>query len=221
MLPIEAVFLGLDPALHKSGAGLLCPDYGGLNEKPHAFQGQYALEEFGKVLSQNERCRFVETAAERAIELGLPFVVLAETWDPPRDKKVPLVGGGFAYVKDQKWTYETILGVGEGWGRWSAELENTAEWLRDEGHPEMIVERVTPNVWRDALFGRKRPHDSEALKQYACRYFEGVFGYKASADISEAGCIALYATTSDVVRSRVEVWHKNKTTLRKKKKRVS
>ncbi len=221
MLPIEAVILGLDPALHKSGAGLLCPDYGGMNEKPHAFQGQYVLEEFGKVLSQSERCRFVEAASDRAIDLGLPLVVMAEEWDPPRDRKVSLVGGGHSYVKDQKWTYETILGIGEGWGRWSAELENVAECLLDEGHPAMIVERVTPNVWRDERFGPKRPRESEALKACACRYFEGVFGYKASSDISEAGCIALYATTSDVVRQRVAEWHKNKTAPRKRRKKAS
>jgi hypothetical protein len=218
MLPVEAVFLGIDPALHKSGAGLLCPDYGGMNEDPHPFKGEYVLEEFGKVLSQTERCRFVESAADRAIELELPLVVMAEVWDPPRDRRVPLVGGGFAYVKDQKWTYETILGIGEGWGRWSAELENAAEWLSDEGHPEMIVERVTPNTWRDDRFGPKRPRDSEALKAFACRYFEGVFGYKASSDISEAGCIALYATVSDVVRKRVEEWHKNKAPRKRKRK---
>lgn len=221
--PIEAVFLGIDPALHKSGAGTLCPDYGdGLKGEEHPFEGNYVLNEFGKVLTQKERERFVDSLVEIALELKLAPVVVAETWDPPRDKKVRLVEGGFAYTKDQKWTYPTILGIGEGWGRWSAEIENADAYLREEhGLPGVIVLRATPNTWRDALFGPKRPRDTEALKIYACNYFEGVFGYAASSDISEAGCIALYGTKAPEVEELVAAWHAQRTSSRGKRKRAS
>lgn len=197
----------------------MCPDYGdGLKGEEHAFRGNYVLTEFGKVLTQKERERFVDSLVETALELKLPPVIVAETWDPPRDKKVRLAEGGFAYVKDQKWTYQTILGIGEGWGRWSAEIENADAYLREEhGLPGIIVQRATPNMWRDAEFGPKRPRESEACKLFACRYFEGVFGYAASSDISEAGCIALYGTKAPEVKELVTAWLSQRSPRKRRK----
>jgi hypothetical protein len=209
--PIEAVFLGLDPAKHTSGAALLAPDYGNpmLGEEEHPFEGSYALLEYGKVECQSERERFVESALGTAMEMGLPLVVVAEEWDPPRHKKVRLPGNQLGVLLDPKWTYQTVLGIGEGWGRWMAELESASVFMvEEEEMPPLLIERVTPNDWRDGLFGPRRAKDTTALKVTAQRYFEGVFGINASDDISEAACIALWGTTSPTVLSAVEGWVK-------------
>jgi hypothetical protein len=202
---IEVVLLAIDPALHTSGAAILIPDYGPMDD-PHPFKGDYILYEFGKVVSQSERERYVESLLQTASEYELPAVVVAEIWDGPRGH-------------DQKWTYETVLGIGEGWGRWSAEIEAANEYLREEGLPEVALERVLPNDWRDALFGRNRPKDTETLKATACRFFEGVFGYKASADISEAGCIGLYGLTAPAVAERATEQLRLTSAVKKPKKR--
>jgi len=217
--PIEAVILALDPAKHTSGAVILIPDYGdGLaaTGEAHSFNGSYALHEFGKVETQEERGRFIESFLEVAEDMGLPLVVMAETWDPPRTRKVRLPGGFFGFLMDPKWTYTTVLGIGEGWGRWTAELETAQLFLEEEGLPAFTIERVTPNDWRDALWGANRARDTEALKETACRTFEGVFGYAASADISEAGCIALYATTCPAVEAAAAQWNRKLTELEQK-----
>lgn len=207
--PIEAVFLGLDPAKHTSGATILTPDYGNtmVGEEEHPFEGQYALAEFGKVTSQDERERFVESSLEHAEELDLPLVVVAEEWDPPRTRKVRIPGNQFAIVMDPKWTYKTVLGIGEGWGLWSAELQSANVFLAEEKKlPPTPVERVTPNEWRDDLWGLRRGKSSEAVNEQAQRYFEGVFGYSVGADIAAAGCIALWGTTSSRVEAAVRDW---------------
>ncbi len=205
--PIEAVFLSLDPAKHTSGATILAPDYGAMDEEEHPFEGAYYAAEFGKVESQGERERFTQAWLDLAGELGLPPVCIAEEWDPPHDRKVRLPNGSFVVVKDPKWTYRTILGIGEGWGLWQAELHSADDFLREEAKlPGIVLERVTPNEWRDDFFEPPRPKDSEALKQTAQRYFEGIFGYRASADISEAGCIGLWGTTSERVEAAVQKW---------------
>ena len=207
--PIEAVILGLDPAKHTSGAALLIPDYGNtlVGEDEHPFDGQYALVEFGKVETQSERERFVQSGLENAEELYLPLVVVAEEWDPPRTRKVRLPGNQFGIVVDPKWNYKTILGMGEGWGLWSAELQIANGVLAEEKKfPPFPVERVTPNEWRDDLWGPRRAKTSEAVNEQAQRYFEGVFGYPACADIATAGCIALWGTTSSRVAEAVQNW---------------
>lgn len=222
--PIEAVILGLDPAKHTSGAALLIPDYGNtmVGEDEHLFDGSYALSEFGKVTSQSERERFVESGLEESEDLGLPLIVVAEEWDPPRTRKVRLPGKNqFAFVMDPKWTYKTVLGIGEGWGLWSAELLAAGASLVEENLPPVPVERVTPNEWRDDLWGPRRAKASEAVNEQAKRYFEGVFGYKVCADIAAAGCIALWGTTSLRVEAAVRDWEKSRDQQKSARKRAS
>lgn len=187
--PIDAVILGIDPAKHTSGATILVPHR----------EGGYSLAEFGKVLSQAERRRFVQRLVTLAQETGRPAVLVAEEWDGPHDRRVRLPSGEFVFVRDPKWNYTTILGMGEGWGKWSAEIEIADAALEREGSPHILVLRVTPNVWRDDLFSKRRAKDTEALKVTARRYFTGVFGYEAPDDVSEAGCISLWGTTAGVV----------------------
>ena len=221
--PVEAVILGLDPAKHRSGAVILAPDYGNtlLGEEEHPFDGRYYLEEYGKVVTQAERERFTDAAFECAEELDLPLIVVAEEWDPPRTRKVRLPGPGnhFAIAMDQKWTYKTILGIGEGWGLWSAVFNTASESLAEDKLPALPVERVTPNDWRDDLWGRRRAKDSEGAKSQAQLFFESVFGFCVPDDIAEAGCIALWGTTSSGVAEAVRNWLKA-TQVPKPKKKV-
>jgi hypothetical protein len=191
-LPIEAVILGLDAAKEVSGAGLLLPDYGGMNEEEHPFQGQYYLSEFGKVVSHPERARFVEALIDSALEYDLTPVIVAEEWDPPVHRRTKLANGEWGVVLDPRWNPKTIFGMGVGWGKWEAEIESAADYLKEEHGIDLILWRATPNVWREALWGHRRPKSSEENKAMACNFFESVFGYKASSDISEAGCMALY-----------------------------
>jgi hypothetical protein len=199
--PIEAAFLVLDPAKHTSGAVVLLPDYGNemAGEDPHPFEGQYALDEFGKVETQEERERFVQAWIDIGTEMELPLVVVAEVWDPPRCRRLRLPGGQSGFLMDPKWTYQTVLGIGEGWGLWQAELLAAEASLVEDGIAAPPVVRVTPNDWRDELWGKQRAKTTEALKTQAVRYFEGVFGYAVGHDIAEAGCMSLWATTSDRV----------------------
>ena len=205
------MFLALDPAKHTSGAAIISPDYGNglLGEEEHPFEGGYILNEYGKVETQPERERYLESLLEIGMELGIPMVVVAEEWDPPRNKKLRLPGNQTGFLMDPKWTYTTVLGIGEGWGRWSAEIESASLFLKEDHKlPALPVERFTPNDWRDELWGGQRARDTEALKETACRYFEGVFGFKTPPDVSEAGCIGLCATRSPRVASAVQEWLK-------------
>lgn len=211
----EAVFLAIDPALHTSGAAVLIPDYGGgmSGEDPHPFQGDYILHEFGKVKTQAERERFIQVLLDMSEELSdeqdkiLPPVVIAEEWDGPRDRKIRLANGELGWARDPKWTYQTIMGIGEGWGRWSAEIEVANEVrLEEKISPPIILHRYTPNVWRDAVFGTNRPKDTATLKAAAMRLFQGVFGFDAAEDVAEAGCIGLCGLRDPEIATRVHLW---------------
>lgn len=219
---VEAVFLTLDPAKHTSGATILIPDYGNpmLGEEPHAFRGDYCLHEFGKVTTQSERERFVTSLLDISEELSdeqdkdIPPIVVAEEWDGPRDRRIRLAGGEMGWARDPKWTFQTIMGIGEGWGRWSAEIEVANEVRREEKiSPDIILQRVLPNIWRDIVFGENRPKDSENLKAAAIRYFKGVFGYDVGEDIAEAGCIGIYAVQNPEFVTLIEEWRKKMAAL--------
>lgn len=210
----EAVVLSIDPALHKSGATILIPDYGNPNfEDPHPFRGDYCMYEFGKVTSQSERERFVTSLLEMSDELSesqkkyIPPVVVAEEWDGPRDRRIHLAGGEMGWARDPKWTYTTIMGIGEGWGRWSAEIETANEYRREEKlGPDILLHRVLPNDWRNNVFGENRAQDTASLKASAIRLFNGVFGFEVGDDIAEAGCIGLYALREPLIADLIRQW---------------
>ena len=210
----EAVVLSVDPAKHTSGATILIPDYGNPNfEKPHPFRGDYVLYEFGKVETQGERERFVESMLEMSEELShsqkkhIPPVFVAEEWDGPRDRRIRLAGGEMGWARDPRWTYTTIMGVGEGWGRWSAEIEMANENRReDKLGPDILLHRVLTNDWRNDVFGEHRAQDRDTLKSMAVRLFAGVFGFDVSDDIAEAGCIGLYTLRSPTIAEAVAEW---------------
>ena len=123
-------------------------------------------------------------------------------------------------VMDPKWTYKTILGMGEGWGRWAAELESASAFLVEEGFPPLIIIRKTPNDWRDALWGGRRGKSTEAANEQAKRFFEGVFGLAvAYVDVAVAGCIALCGTTEAAVADAVKKWHASRPKKKTKNQR--
>ena len=181
---LEIAVLGLDPAKGTSGAAILIPDYGFDGDEP--FKGGYALSDAMEVKTQDDRRGCIETLLETADTYELIPVVVAETWAPPITRKVRNAKGGWDIAMDQKWNYKTILGMGEGWGLWQAEI-HAAELP--------ILERVLVNDWRDLMFGQRRPKTSVELKTTAKRYFEAMFGYKASDNISEAALIGLCGAT--------------------------
>jgi hypothetical protein len=181
----EAVLLALDPAKGKSGAALLRPD-----------GHKTRLVTSAVVTRQEERETFVASARELAKLLTVPLIVVAEEWDPPR------VSGGKRV--DKNWNYPTILGIGEGWGRWTAEFERY-------GIPELDVVRVTPNVWRDALYGKQRVQDSDGLKKFAVNYVEQRMQQTLPHDAAEAVCLGLWGLHAPDVHRRIDVWaRKNK-----------
>lgn len=170
--PAAAVILALDPAKGPSGAALLRPN-----------GAKVALAAYAVLRKQSERDSFVAGAVELGKACRLPLVCVAETWDPPRGR-------------DQRWTYPTILGIGEGWGLWAAELER---------HGVRGVVRVTPNVWRNGLFGKRRPKDSDSLEEMAKLHVLGTFGFRPSDhNVSDAVCIGLWGSLSQEVRATAE-----------------
>lgn len=181
---VEAVLLALDPAKGKSGAAILRPD------------GQRTKLVMSLVVTkQSERETFVVGAKELAEKLELPLLVIAEEWDPPR-------GSGATRV-DKKWNYPTILGIGEGWGKWTAEFERFGIADRD-------ILRATPNTWRDALYGKQREQDSKKLKQVAVDYVQLRMKIKLPHDAAEAVCLGLWGAHALEVLKRAESWFKSK-----------
>jgi hypothetical protein len=176
----DAVLLALDPAKGQSGAALLRPD-----------GQQTKLVTSAVVTKQAERETFVAGAKELAVKLNLPLIIVAEAWDPPR-------GSGATRV-DKRWNFPTILGMGEGWGRWTAELERFDV-------PELDIVRATPNVWRDALYGKRREQDSKKLKAVAVQYVEQRLKVTLPHDAAEAVCLGLWGLHSMDVLRRAEVW---------------
>lgn len=165
--------LAIDPAKHLSGSALL-------KVQP---TGNAEVEAFLAVSTQQQRRFVVQQAVERAEAAKLPLVVVAETWDKPRGR-------------DQKWTYKTILGIGEGWGLWAAELEHSK--VRH-------VVRVTPNVWRDSVFGKHRPKDTEGLKAFALLYVQGRIRLHITDDnVCEAICIGFWGALAEPVLQMAE-----------------
>jgi Holliday junction resolvasome RuvABC endonuclease subunit len=181
---VEAVLLALDPAKGKSGAAILRPE------------GQHTKLVMSLVVTkQSERETFVLGAKEIAEKLDLPLIVVAEEWDPPRGSRETRV--------DKRWNYPTILGMGEGWGRWTAEFERF-------GVSEKDVVRATPNTWRDALYGKPREQDSKKLKQVAVDYIHHRLKLKLPHDAAEAVCLGLWGAHAIEVLKRAESWFRTK-----------
>lgn len=169
--PVEAVILALDPSKSKSGAVVM------LNPQKVVLAA--------RARKQAQREFFVRQALYYGAELNLPVVVVAEEWDPPRHRRVRQANGSFKTEFDQKWTFPAILGIGEGWGKWTAEFERHC--IREEH-----VIRATPLVWRDDLFGKRRPRDTKGIKEYAMSFVKHRFQLELDDDSAEALCLGLW-----------------------------
>lgn len=191
------VILGLDPAKAISGAGVL------------EIQGDRAkLLAHARVTTQADRAEIVARACALSTERDMPLVVVAEEWDPPRHKRPPKPVAGVDPETsgfDQKWTYKTILGMGEGWGRWTAEFERFGV---------RRIERVLPNVWRDAILGKKRPKDTETLKRATVFYVRVRIGLQDIDDnVADAVCIGLWGMYAPAVLEAARIERKNRSSM--------
>lgn len=170
----ECIVLALDPSKSRSGAAILT--------------GQRSAHLFGPAKKQSARESFVRAAVELANTRGLPVLIVAEEWDKPRHKRVRNARGDETVEFDQKWTFQTILGMGEGWGRWAAELER---------YDIRSITRVTPNRWRDDLFGKRRGKDTKSAKKMALLFAENHFALSLQEDddTAEALCLGVWFRT--------------------------
>lgn len=204
-----AVILGLDSAKGVSGSTLLVPH---IEPRYTALVGRstkmydrippvrtYTLEHFCEVKTQLDHENCVLHLVQRAKDLGIPPIVAAEGWSPGR------------------WGFDTIIGMGEGWGWWTAELRRAAERF-----PEITpihVERVVPDRWRGDLgiYRLSPTREGPDLKRAAIQYVKAKLGVRVPADVAEACCIALWGAQNDNVHARVEKWHVRQGVLRRKK----
>jgi hypothetical protein len=180
---VSFIVLALDTAKKVSGAAVLTSD------------GR--LLAIGCAKTQAERERFVRFAASKANARNEPLICVAEEWDKPRHRRKRGASGEALVQFDQKWTFKTVLGMGAGWGLWLAELERY-------GVRETV--RVTPNTWRDGLFGKRRGKDTASAKAQALAHVKRVFAIDLGKedDAAEAACIGLFALKNAEVLRGVE-----------------
>jgi hypothetical protein len=199
----SAVILGIDSAkTGASGSTLLVPRIeaplpGKRNAGPRATVDAstytprvvgYTFEHYCQVKKQLDRENCVLHLCERALELGLPAVVVAETWTPGMSLKA-------------------TLGMGEGWGWWTAEINRALERLPELGL--IHVEKVVPDQWRGDLYGRGPhvPKDRDGLKAAAKNYIKLRMGVRLeNDDVAEAGCVGLWGAQCDSVHEAVKKW---------------
>jgi hypothetical protein len=159
-----AVFLTIDSA-KVSGVALCAPETSGGKRGVTS----YSTDSLCEVVNQSGRLVWAQYAVELAEEYGWPLIVVGEEWTPHG-----LSTAAFASLC-------------ESWGKWLAAFETA-------GVPPGQILRVTPNVWRDAVFGKKRPQTTEGLKAYACLYADKQLDQpRLSHNIAEALCIRVWA----------------------------
>jgi hypothetical protein len=180
--PVDAVVLCLDAAKEKSGSSLIIPNR-------HARGGIEVLHAC-LVQDQADREACVRHLYAAAFERNLAPAIYAERWMP--------VG---------KSTYDTILGLGEGWGWWTAEF-NRAAAAHADVLPKLVVERATPDEWRDGIFGARRPRKRDPLKELAIAYVQSVLGLKVGDDVAESLCIGLFGIRERRFIDEVRKWKK-------------
>lgn len=123
-------------------------------------------------------------ACRQAVQLAnnLPIVVVVEEWT---------LGGPRA-------NYKMFAGLGKNYGRWLDHIELII------GVQESDILRVTPQKWRNGLFGSaikrycSKPDVTSKLKRLACAYVSPPEKPPISShNAAEAGCIACWAHCSE------------------------
>ena len=185
--PVNAVVLCLDAAKHKSGSSLVIPD--------RKARGGLQILHRCEVTEQEDREACVRHLYSEALARGLPPAIYAEIWTP--------MG---------KSTYETLLGLGEGWGWWTAEFNRAAK-LHRQVLVAPVICRATPDEWRDALFGPHRPRKRAPLKELAIQYVHSLFGFHVGDDVAESLCIGLYGIRNQRLLDEVRKWSKRQQKL--------
>jgi hypothetical protein len=147
-----------------SGVALCLPEYDSRNR----IIG-YDIDSLGETVNQSGRRVWAKYAVELAKDCDCPLIVVGEEWTPH----------GLSTA--------TFASLCESWGKWLAAFE-------DVEVPTGQILRVAPNVWRDAVFGKRRPKTTEALKAYACLYVDKQLDQpRLSHNIAEALCIRVWA----------------------------
>ena len=128
-----------------------------------------------------ERMAVFEKAKDIAEDMELPLIVGAEKWTP----------GGWK-------SFNSMMGVGSSWGKWS-------EVLEIGGHKKKNIFRVEPNEWRRRLLGaRPGRHKRDELKAMALRNVHGR-GWPHVTDDNEAEAILIaiyFALKTDLLLLR-------------------
>jgi hypothetical protein len=119
----------------------------------------------------------VTLSQARALEHGVPLVVVAETW------RIPKVRDG---EKRRAFGAQTAAGLGASWGLWLAEIERAC--IRSSS-----VMRVDTGTWRARVIGGSRARSTVEWKRAAQCRARALFGVELAPDAAEAACIALWA----------------------------
>lgn len=182
---VDAVILALDSSKASTGAAIFYPKHvlNGELSPQGAFNGGYRIAHPDIIKTQALRKTYVELGMQGAQALNVPLLVVAEKWTP-----------------HGVWGFDTVLGMGEGWGWWSS-------LFHDDLHPSQII-RIEPNQWRNAIFGKRRPKDREQLKALACQYVRARFHFETVDDVAEAICIGLCGAQLELAHVAVEKWHR-------------
>jgi hypothetical protein len=146
-----------------------------------AINPEYPLE-FGTastIATRKEVCLLV---VGYSVQLQLPIVVFVEEWT---------AGGPQA-------TYKMYVGLGKNYGRWLDHIELII------GVSESDIVRVTPQKWRNGLFGEairkycQKPDVGVKLKKLACAYVSPTpTKLHRNHNAAEAACIACWGHCSE------------------------
>lgn len=152
----------------------------------------YVSESFAEVTSQLSREAWIRDALECAKDLELPLVVVAEQWTPHGLSRA---------------AYKSL---NESWGLWQAAIER--EHVGKFSKIKVHVVRVSPQTWRSAVFGKRRPRERKDLKQLAVVYANKQLGAPPaiSDNIAEAMCIRVWAERASEVHDALAVKGKRK-----------
>lgn len=161
-----------------SGSSLLLP-----TDKPLQ---PFALQHYCVITKQLDRADCVQHLFTLADSYRLPPIVVAETWTP-----------GLPHKAAQS--------LSARWGLWWAEILRLEEQYQSF-QPHII--RVEPNVWRDAILGRKRSRNRDQLKAEAIAYIRMRFGYNVDDNVAEAVAIGLYGAQHPSAHEAVAAWNK-------------
>lgn len=186
---IPAVILGIDSA-KISGWSIIVPSSHvpklvpkGIDvaaefwEKPKFLHVRRGLYRWGTARSGEDRAAAIAEAQSVASLVGLPLIVVLETWKGGK-RKTPK---GYAPL-----TPETFVGMGAEQGKWMSKLE-------DAGHPAQRTHKLDLGTWRKQTFGAPAFRTKATWKRNAVSLIKARYDVAMTDDEAESACIALVA----------------------------